>query len=137
MVRTSGASGAELMQRYGQNQRLQGWEETSRKHTQRTRAVFHHTRSRRLPAPKPPRSLASYDGPRPRRTTVQAHASASAAQDLDADVEMSCVPGVLSQHVETDPLEGRRVVREPTSGGSSGGHRMLEQDSARPLTHGT
>ena len=50
---------------------------------------------------------ASYVSPEP-----QGHSRSSTSRpgELDDDVQVAGVPGVLGEHVETDPLQGRRVV---------------------------
>ena len=36
----------------------------------------------------------------------------SLARELGSDVAMACVPGVLDEYVEADPLERRRILPE-------------------------
>jgi hypothetical protein len=53
--------------------------------------------------------------------------------ELYGDVQLPGVPGVLRQHVEADPLQGRRIVGEPAARGRGGLEREVAQDRRRPL----
>src|SRR6478735_4696784 len=58
--------------------------------------------------------------------------TASKPRDLDGDVELTRVTGVLGEHVEADPLQRRRVLGEPSARRRCGVERDVAQDRAGP-----
>lgn len=53
--------------------------------------------------------------------------SANSSRDLRTYVELASVAGVLRQHVEADPLQGRRVVGEPAARGRVGSRAWVRR----------